>query len=600
MDRKVSSNSMLSILFCFFLSVVFVACNKDDVIDAGAGKPVITLDNEYGVYSVKVGRTLTIAPEFSNVEANEIHWLMDGKVVCTGPEWTAQWDVQGEYYVTISAENEAGEAKEDIRVDVLDLTPPVISLRLPEGGLKVLPNTDYVFTPDIQHMDVGVFTIEWYIDGVKVSDELSCVFNRQDVGIYEVRVVARNDDGSAEKEFQIEVTDNLPYNVKFLPPTYMQTSTRRYTFPGRGVYLQPVVSDFTAPVYEWAVDGKSAGCAAQGYMFTPENPGLYRISVSVSEKRQTSASTSITRNVTAGGGVTTAVVEVECVDASEASRMRTPASSPMSNKVYEWIPAPGQFINQKSMGGAENDYASACKWAETRLAEGLDVSLGAFGGYIIVGFDHSIRKTSGYDFIVESNAFVDEAGRQGSNEPGIVWVMQDVNGNGLPDDEWYELKGSESDEKSTVRGYAVTYYRPASPAMNVSWTDNMGGSGEIDYLKTFHNQDYYYPAWIEADTYTLYGTKIKSKNYYDSELGIWNNPPYAWGYVDNVGSDAVENVAGQGTGFRISNAVYPDGTPAVLEYIDFIKVQVAVQAKSGIIGELSTEVLGFKDCSIAL
>ena len=55
--------------------------------------------------------------------------------------------------------------------------------------------------------------------------------------------------------------------------------------------------------------------------------------------------------------------------------------------------------------------------------------------------------------------------------------MQDVNGNGLPDDEWYELKGSETGNGSTIQDYEVTYYRPASAHSNVYWTDNLGNSG---------------------------------------------------------------------------------------------------------------------------
>ena len=86
------------------------------------------------------------------------------------------------------------------------------------------------------------------------------------------------------------------------------------------------------------------------------------------------------------------------------------------------------------------------------------VSLGSFGGYVIVGFDHSIPNKGGYDFAIQGNAFLSDQG--GSNEPGIVWVMQDVNGNGLPDDEWYELKGSETGNGSTIQDYEVTYRCP--------------------------------------------------------------------------------------------------------------------------------------------
>lgn len=63
----------------------------------------------------------------------------------------------------------------------------------------------------------------------------------------------------------------------------------------------------------------------------------------------------------------------------------------------------------------------------------------------------------------------------------MVWVMQDVNGNGEPDDEWYELRGSETGKEGTVSGYAVTYYRPAGKGMDVQWTDSEGHSGTIEY-----------------------------------------------------------------------------------------------------------------------
>ena len=69
-----------------------------------------------------------------------------------------------------------------------------------------------------------------------------------------------------------------------------------------------------------------------------------------------------------------------------------------------------------------------------------------------------------------------------------------------------------------------------------------------------------------------------------------------------MGSDALDKSApgdSQRTGFRISNAMYADGTPANLAFIDFVKVQVAVQATSGALGEISTEVCRFQDLSIA-
>ena len=56
-----------------------------------------------------------------------------------------------------------------------------------------------------------------------------------------------------------------------------------------------------------------------------------------------------------------------------------------------------------------------------------------------MGFDHSIANGEGADIVVKGNM------HEGSSEAGIVWVSQDTNGNGQPDDEWYELRGSEYD-----------------------------------------------------------------------------------------------------------------------------------------------------------
>lgn len=141
------------------------------------------------------------------------------------------------------------------------------------------------------------------------------------------------------------------------------------------------------------------------------------------------------------------------------------------------------------------------EYASKRIAKQSYVSLGSFGGYIIVGFDHSIQNKGGYDFAIQGNAF------DSSNEPGIVWVMQDVNGNGLPDDEWYELRGSETGKPTTIQDYEVTYFRPASDGSHTYWIDNLGNTGWVDF-NAYHTQPYYYPLWITADSYTLYGTRL--------------------------------------------------------------------------------------------
>jgi hypothetical protein len=60
------------------------------------------------------------------------------------------------------------------------------------------------------------------------------------------------------------------------------------------------------------------------------------------------------------------------------------------------------------------------------------------------------------------------------------------------------------------------------------------------------------------------------------------------GYVDNSDQSL----------FRISDAVTADGQPIRLDFIDFVKVQTAVNAKAGWLGEISTEVTKICDYNL--
>ena len=101
-------------------------------------------------------------------------------------------------------------------------------------------------------------------------------------------------------------------------------------------------------------------------------------------------------------------------------RAATPSSEVGWDRVYDYTPAPGQFIGDTKTGGFTGEELTpeaTVEYAEGRMANGLYVSLGGFGGYIVVGFDHSIDNVAGYDLAIEGNSF------SGSSEPGIVWVM---------------------------------------------------------------------------------------------------------------------------------------------------------------------------------
>lgn len=337
------------------------------------------------------------------------------------------------------------------------------------------------------------------------------------------------------------------FDEVFPGSSYFQRATTKYTFAGRKVFISPIVAGQN---FKWTIDGVEMDCTESTLCFTPDSPGEYQIEVLVD-------------------GEVAGQMEVVCVDRTERDSYRAGESKEV--KVFEYVPAPGQFINETT---SFKTHAEAVKWAQSQLADGDFVSLGGFGGYIVVGFGHSIG-----DFILKGNAYVNSGGA--SNEPGIVYVMQDVNGNGLPDDEWYELRGSETGRPSTVQNYSVTYYRPDRAYSSVRWVDCFQTEGNIDYMSQYHKQEFYYPLWISENSYTLNGTLVATCNERDSEGRWWNNP-LDYGYADNVGGNDNE--------FHLSDAMYADLTPIPLMYADFIKIQTGVNGKSGSLGELSTEI----------
>ena len=276
----------------------------------------------------------------------------------------------------------------------------------------------------------------------------------------------------------------------------------------------------------------------------------------------------------------------------EYYRAATDKSLAECSKVFEYTPAPGQFIGDGKAGftGEELTSADAVSYAEKRMAEEKYISLGGFGGYVVVGFDHSIDNSVGYDLAIGGNAF------NGSSEPGIVWVMQDENGDGEPNDVWYELRGSESGSATTLHNYSITYYRPTAAGQSVRWSDNEGKEGEIDYLAAYHKQASYYPQWVKEDSYTLSGTRLAARNYDSSGNGtMWVQPAYGWGYADNFSDEDHTLEGGNMNLLDIANAIDSEGRAKELQYIDFVKVQTAVNAKSGWLGEISTEITGFYD-----
>lgn len=538
--------------------------------------PVITLDSPTSVYTVKAGREIEICPRYENAGEATFTWRLDNEVLGTGPTLKFASERSGRYYITLTVTNRGGTDEEELRIDVLDLTPPTISLPGSDKGFTVLLGSELSLNPQVASALETAF--RWTLDGKPVGDERNYVFSATERDDYVLRLDTRNEDGSDSIEFPVHVRSAAEIGFAW---TFEQSSYN--VSVGRTIRIRVLdVENAFDAVYTWSVDGKAVQESdSPEYAYAAEREGTHAVKLEMKNGFLT-ASQLFTVNV--------------CPAEGTYYRPRSGSSQVFCNKVYEFLPAPGQFVNERCTATTMEE---ACAYAESCLAQKSYVSLGGFGGCLVVGFDHSIDNSGGdYDFAVEGNSF------ESSSEPGIVWVMQDENGDGLPNDTWYELKGSEWGKPETVQDYAVTYYKPASEGMDVQWTDNRGGTGTIDHL-AFHEQAYY-PAWVEAESYTLRGTRLEARNYDQSGDGTyWILPPYDWGYADNYSSvDRLTNrpnstAAANANRFRISDAVRFDGQPANLRYVDFVKIQTGINAKCGWLGEASTEVLGVYDCRVS-
>ena len=282
--------------------------------------------------------------------------------------------------------------------------------------------------------------------------------------------------------------------------------------------------------------------------------------------------------------------------------------------VDEYRPAPGQYVNdvpEYEEGDTEADMIRKCN--ENVAGQGPIqshlIALGGWGGYITFHFDHSIANLQGQrDFAVWGNAYQEMKNLVfgGMNEAGVVMVSKDVNGNGKPDDPWYEISGScDRDSIGKVDyGYEITYSQ--NPMGDIPWVDNRGNRGTID-RNHYHEQEYY-PQWL-PDNLTFKGTRLPDNMWNLSDKVEGSFSPYyyvlvgfAYGYADNLpnftdNADAT-SYNYEGCGIDISWAVNENRQPVHLDFVDFVRVYTGLNQKCPQPewwGETSTEFAGAED-----
>ena len=357
------------------------------------------------------------------------------------------------------------------------------------------------------------------------------------------------------------------------------------------LFLQPA---YTGNTYTWTLktahDSDSLLSTNKDYVFLAAKEGTYHLTYHLDDGA---------RGFTHSFSITVLHEDVEY--------------SPYTANVYDYCPAPGQFVNAMPLYEAGDNADKMRQKAQDDLTNDVMISLGAYGGYVTFGFDHTVVNISGQkDFYIKGNSFYSDIPlykdkKGGSAEPGIVMVSIDSNMNGKPDDAWYELAGSEYNKPSTAKNYHITYHRPSDTKQPqpdrsgtitdktyIPWADNLGLTGFIEKNR-FHTQDYY-PKWVSADSMIFSGTLLPKNAEDVSDRGSYYVLyAYDWGYVDNHPNSYINL-----NSFDIDWAVDSLGHSVHLPGVDFIRVYTGVNQTCGWIGETSTEVARAQDLHISV
>ena len=270
-----------------------------------------------------------------------------------------------------------------------------------------------------------------------------------------------------------------------------------------------------------------------------------------------------------------------------------------ATRMISFIPAPGQFMSEVwAQPGV--DYALG--------DNGTGVSLGGFGGAIVLGFDRPIinhpQNPYGVDFLVKGNSF--SGSEYGAwTEPAAVQVMQDKNANGLPDDgEWYELAGSDYYLSTTRKNVVMTYYNPKHDGRaTIPWLTNDGTVGAM-ITNQFHEHSFY-PADAgfdcNYDSLTVTGNMIMGCTNLSKPSYVENHRGQLFGYADNRGFSNmdIKNVVNPydysknvQDGFDLNWAVDKYGNHVQLDTVHFVRIYTALNQDGGWLGELSSGILG--------
>jgi len=277
--------------------------------------------------------------------------------------------------------------------------------------------------------------------------------------------------------------------------------------------------------------------------------------------------------------------------------------------VIEYKPSWGQFVNNSSYNDIQKIYGPPK--GEGTVSGSLDViTLGNAGGYVIVRFNPPILNhpdnIKGYDFIIFGNAtWVGGDPNLHFQEPAIVEVMKDENKNGLPDDTWYLLKGSDTIPANFIfitNHRTNTNYKPENKSYYPSKTFFPNYPDMISF-KVFlfppeKTGECSFLIWGYADVTPtlklgdLSGADGNNDNILtDPEDNPNISPADFYTVPDTPGDAKIDAKSGGGDAFKLEWAVdIETGQSVILDSIDFIKIISTATNLMGVLGEVSPEI----------
>ena len=164
---------MRKVLDLIILSVMVVissSCNIDEEITT-ALPPKIVLDSENGIYTVKQGREVIIAPSYYNAEGATYSWRMDGRLIGNDASLAFMREAVGEYYILLTVTADTGSDSEEIRVDVVELEIPTVTIA-GNDNITVAVGSEVKLNASVRKTSLPT-TFAWSINDEVVSEELA-------------------------------------------------------------------------------------------------------------------------------------------------------------------------------------------------------------------------------------------------------------------------------------------------------------------------------------------------------------------------------------------------------------------------------------------